>query len=156
MNNLLLNGEVKTDSSDEELRDKILQLRHELQVGEREREKLWGQVQRLEAALIRVRRQLQPLYTALSTLFGDLPESNEPEERQPRHSTEGVWGKWKQKLPGKPAEIIQALLEHGEMSVAQIRVAAHCGQQTVYDVTSKLNKLGLLNKNGGKYSLKQL
>lgn len=72
----------------------------------------------------------------------------------PKHS--GIWEKWKAQLPGKRAEAIQALLDHGELTIPQLRVAIHCGQQTAYDVTSALNKLGLINKNGGKYSLKKL
>lgn len=35
-------------------------------------------------------------------------------------------------------------------------VARRLYRETVYDVTSALFRLGLLNKNGGKYSLKQL
>ena len=60
------------------------------------------------------------------------------------------------KLGGKQAEFIQALLEHGEMSAIQLKIATRSGQQTVYDTIHKLNKLGLINKNGGKFSLKEL
>ena len=67
-----------------------------------------------------------------------------------------VWKSWQEKMPGFPAKFIEVLLEHGEMTVPQLKIAAHCGSNTVYGVISKLHGLGLINKNGGKYSLKEL
>jgi hypothetical protein len=46
---------------------------------------------------------------------------------------------------------------HGELTHTQLRI--HIGtsrMQTVYDAVSKLNKAALLNKNGDKFSLKEL
>jgi hypothetical protein len=112
----------------------------------------------VEAGARELRRVLTPLYRALQAVFGEIDAMGIGDVQQSEVGAKatGVWKSWQQKLPGMPAKFIEVLLEHGEMSVAQIRVAAHCGQQTVYDVTSKLHKLGLLNKNGGKYSLKEL
>jgi hypothetical protein len=104
-----------------------------------------------------LRRQLSPLYRALQAVFGELDVfADEGPTPAASPKVSAVWESWKQKLPGKKAEVIQALLDHGEMTIPQLRVATHSGQQTVYDVTSALFRLGLLNKNGGKYSLKQL
>lgn len=120
---------------------------------------LHGSEVRCERAVRNLRRYLQPLYAALQAVFGEM-DSAFPDDESPslRVNTKAasVWESWKQKLGGKKSEVIQALLDHGEMNVAQLRVATHSGQQTVYDVTSALFRLGLLNKNGGRYSLKQL
>jgi len=105
-----------------------------------------------------LRRQLMPMYRALQALFGELdavaPEGI-PEAGNPKVAA--VWQSWITKLPGKRAEIIKALLEHGEMTVAQLRVATHSGTQTIYENVSKLRALGLIVNTGqGRYSLKSL
>ena len=69
-----------------------------------------------------------------------------------------VWEDWKKKLGATAAsKIIDILLLHGQLDQTQIRI--HLGtsrMQTVYDAVSKLNKAGIINKNGGKISLKEL
>jgi hypothetical protein len=120
-------------------------------------------------ALAALRRQLQPLYRALQGVFGeldavDLPDAGPGDAPQARAAGAGdsrvsaVWESWRQKLGAgsAAARMITALEEHGELSVAQMKVAGKMASQTVYDAASKLSKLGLINKNGGKYSLKQL
>ena len=52
--------------------------------------------------------------------------------------------------------MISALLDHGSMTAQQLRVAMQCGNQSVYDTATRLNKLGLLAKDGSRYSLKEL
>lgn len=146
----------------EQLRERVSELENELEQERLHAREAIKAVRNQSTAatrlLARMRSQFEPWHSMLSGLFSDLDAAGiagEESASTPRQAS-GVWESWKQKLPGKPAEIIQSLQEHGELSVAQIRVAAHCGQQTVYDVTSKLHKLGLINKNGGKYSLKEL
>ena len=149
----MLEGQVAVDNRDEiisslrqenrRLSDEVLEVRRELREA--------------HAAVAALRTQLHPLYRALQAVFGEMEHvaaGEIPAPNNPRVSA--VWESWKQKLGGMSAKFIDALLLHGEMSVAQLRVAMQCRQQTVYDVSSKLGKLGLLNKNGGKYSLKQL
>lgn len=105
-----------------------------------------------------LRKQLTPLYRALQAVFGEfdaLGVSADDEAGVPRkHSA--IWDSWKEKMPGMPARFIQVLLEHGDMNAAQLRIAAKCGNQTVYDTIHKLNKAGLIEKNGGRFSLKKL
>jgi hypothetical protein len=108
-----------------------------------------------------LRRQLLPLFQALRAVFGEIdtiapPESDQSGAAPQSDKKRAVWESWKQKLGGKPAELIDALLDHREMSAVQLRVALKCHIQTVYDTTAKLQKLGLVNKKGGKYSLKEL
>jgi predicted transcriptional regulator len=52
-------------------------------------------------------------------------------------------------------KVIDALLAHSELNTAQLKVAAGIGSRTVSDSIFKLNKLGLITKNGGRFSLKQ-
>jgi len=156
----LLEGEVERQPGPDErdliirgLRDHIRELEESL----RTERKLTAVA---EDGLRELRHVLKPLYSGLQKVFGEfdamgISDSQNGAERLPAEHSK-VWKSWMDKLPGMPAKFIEVMLEHGEMSVAQIRVAAHCGQQTVYDVASKLHKLGLLNKNGGKYSLKEL
>jgi hypothetical protein len=105
-------------------------------------------------AVSEVKNILSPLYQSLCVLFGVMNEvsSSAPINDKKR----AIWESWKQKLPGKRAEFIQALLDHGEMTSAQLKVATHSGTSTVPQIIHELNKLGLIQKNGGRYSLKEL
>ena len=130
------------------LRDEIADLREQLR-----RNKVLEEHE--QRTLIRM--TLSPLHTALTHLFeqidtagvrtisGDGPQKNS-----------AAWESWKQKLGGKVAEAIDVLLLHGEMNAAQLRIHLRCATNYVFQVISKLHKAGLINKNGGKISLKQL
>lgn len=145
----LLTGNV--DTRDEDIRSLNDQVEYLTTALEKERQK----GRKNEQAILHLRRILLPLFQSLQMVFDVIPDGQGVGADVPPQESR-VWESWKSKLGGTAAKIIEALLEHGEMSVAQIRVACHCGQQTVYDVTSKMNKLGLINKNGGRYSLKKL
>jgi Mg2+ and Co2+ transporter CorA len=109
-----------------------------------------------------LRQQLRPLHLALRAVFGELdviPISDAGRAASPAahdSRTLAVWESWQKKLPGLPAKFIGALLEHGQMNPAQLRVAMQCRKNGVYETATKLNKLGLLDKNGSMYSLKEL
>jgi len=161
---LMLEGKV-IDPLEERLRDmaRLRELERENDRLRTENAKLRLDVEEAMRAGIRavsnLRKTLTPLYSSLQVLFGEMEAvagsetASEPRigERQSK-----VWESWKQKLGGMSARFIQALLDHGEMNAAQLRVAMQCRQQTVYETASKMNKLGLINKNGGRYSLKEL
>lgn len=152
----LLEGTVDTRDADiEKLEDDNRDLRRQL----REANAAAAGAQRQSTRAVgELRRQLTPLYEALRAVFGEMDSVAPGEAEGPAvdGKKRGVWESWISKLGGKQAECIKALLEHGEMTVVQLRVATHSGQQTVYDATSKLNKLGLINKNNGRYSLREL
>lgn len=108
-----------------------------------------------------LRRQLSPLYRALQAVFGELDAAGIEDApvpsaagTTPRNSA--VWEAWKQRLPPAVGKVIDALLLHGDLNQAQIKVAAGLGTGTVSDAVYKLNKAGLINKNGGRVSLKAL
>ena len=113
---------------------------------------------RANAVVVReLRRQLTPLYQALQALFGELdaiPDSGAGTAAAPRN--QAVWDAWKKRLGGKPSELIDALLLHGDMDSSQIAIAIQCHRNSVPQIVYKLNKAGLLNKNGGRFSLKPL
>lgn len=116
----------------------------------------------IEAGARELRRTTLPLYRALQKVHGDLDamaisdDTSAPTAVMPAAKSD-AWSQWKQKLPGWPAKIIDALLAHGELSTAQLVVAAQCSRkQTIYDTMSKLGRLGLVRSVGGKYSLTDL
>lgn len=158
--NMMLEGNVDNrDHIIEQLQAEVAELNDQLVIAKAET----ARAQRASgAAVSNLRRQLAPLYQALQAVFGEMEAI--PDTGAPAGSTgtatnskvDAVWESWKRKLGGKAAVFIDVLREHGEMNVAQLRVAAQCGQQTVYDTIAKLHKVGLINKNGGRFSLKQL
>lgn len=110
-----------------------------------------------DRALGMLRKQLTPLYRALQAVFGELDAAgveDAPQNTSPRVSA--VWENWKAKLGGGPAKVIDALLLHREMNTQQLAIAIGCDRTTVPNYIHRLNKAGLLNKNGGRFSLKEL
>jgi hypothetical protein len=122
-------------------------------------------------ALTSLRQQLSPLYRALQRVFGELDAAGVPDAASPGPTAAGVpspgqaetdprikavWDSWKSRLSPACGKVIDALLLHGELNSVQLKVAARLGTSTVSDSISKLNKAGLVNKNGGRFSLKQL
>lgn len=117
----------------------------------------------IQSGVRELQRATLPLYRALQKVHGEidamgLEDAATSDATPPMTAVKsGAWDLWKQKLPGWPAKIIDALLRHGELGTAQLVVAAQCPRkQTIYDVTSKLSKLGLLRNVGGKYQLVEL
>ena len=115
----------------------------------------------MEQGVAELRTVLTPLYQGLCHIFGEIDrmgvESSSPGGAAPKSSA--AWDSWKQKLGpnSAAAKIIDILMIHGELTHTQLRI--HIGtsrMQTVYDAVSKLNKAALLNKNGDKFSLKEL
>ncbi len=112
-------------------------------------------------AIRALRKQLEPLFTSMKMIFGEISRVDAQQaggSPSPDAVFSGLSPKWemmKQKLGGRSAEFID-LLQHGEMNAAQLRAAAHCDIKTAYSVIKRMRDAGLLNKNGGKFSLKEL
>lgn len=106
-----------------------------------------------------LRRQLTPLYRAIQAVFGEM-DTIGVEDAAPASATNphvaAVWASWKSKFHGKPAAIIDALLVHREMNTTQIAIAIGSSRGNVPPMLTKLNKAGLLQKNGNMFSLKAL
>lgn len=111
-------------------------------------------------ALSALRRQLSPLYRALQQVFGELDTVGVDESADPVSAavnrTSPVWAAWKQRVSPSAGRVIDALMIHGELNIQSICVAATMGRNTVYTAIAELKKAGVLNKNGGRFSLKQL
>jgi len=144
-----------------ELRRQIRELEQDLMGANHQIQALERENSLMRNAMTVLRRKLDPFRVVIAAIFGELDVipvdeavmvSAPPVDDRKR----AVWESWKQKLGGKPADLIDALLVHGEMNAVQLRVAMRCHINSVYEATAKLQKMGLLNKSGGKYSLKQL
>jgi hypothetical protein len=141
----------------------------------RENESLKAQIRELKVDLMReqerssealagaqsLRTALQPLYNALQHVFGDLDSmgvgtapSVESSVSKPRASA--AWESWKEKLGGQAAKAIDALLLHGALTQTQLGIHIGCAKGSVPGIVYQLNKASLINKNGGKISLKEL
>lgn len=136
------------------LREQLRQTREEL-TSERSK---GGQIERGAQAL---RTALTPLYGALQHIFGETDAmgiSGSPAQNSPSMDSRkaAVWESWKQRLPGIPSRFIDALMLHGELTQDQLRIHAQCARGSVADAVSKLWKAGIINKNGGRVSLKEL
>lgn len=137
----------------ESLRDQIRELKIKLV-------RMEEQTSGVEEGVSRIKSALSPLYTGLQQIFGDIEamaiqeQPSSPESPAPRNKA--VWDSWKHKLGGKTGDAIDILHLHGAMNAVQLRMHLKCGKDYVYQVVHQLNKAGLINKNGGKISLKEL
>ena len=156
---LTIEGQVE-DPEVESLRAEVRSLRSELV---RVRADATRASQESTRALALLRKQLTPLYRALQAVFGEIDAAGVGEgvgeetgnrSENPRVST--VWQSWKSCLGGRKAQVIDALLVHGEMNTTQLAIAIGCNRNTIPNLIFELNKAGLLNKNAGRFSLKQL
>ena len=152
-------GEDRPDRLERLQRDNQ-RLEEQLAEAQTELTRLRGDNAKAIAAISYLQGQLLPLYNGLRAIWGQIdlvvgPDpSATPSVAQPRSNQK--WEKWKKDLPGRPAEFIDLLLLHEEMSVKQFMAAAHCGKDTVYTVMSKLGKAGLVSNSGGKYRLRDI
>ncbi len=157
-----LSGEVQSDEVTRLLRE-IKGLEQEL-ADSRDAESAARQASKDAVQAVRaLRKQLQPFYDAMRILFGEIDrvsadsiaEDSNGHSSSPRSSA--VWESWIQRLGGKKAQFIRAMLDHGHpMTSEQLRVATHTGRSTVPQIIHQLNVLGLINKNSGRFSLKEL
>jgi type II secretory pathway component PulJ len=110
-----------------------------------------------------LRQVLNPLYTGLRQIYGHMEGIPGPQGSAGSTGSSSisdakrqVWQEWIQKLPGARANFISALLTHKEMNAKQLRVVMKCRIETVYDAAKALYKLGLIEKRGTNYALKDL
>jgi hypothetical protein len=143
-----------------ELERENAQLRDELEIARSEAEA----GKRQARAVANLRKQLGPLYRALQMVFGEIEavSSDEPTatasapQAAPSDRVAKIWESWKARFPGKAAAIIDALLLQPGMNQSQLAIAVGCHRASVPDLVYKLNKAGLLRKEGNNYFLKNL
>ncbi len=156
----LLEGEVTEDPQEElaALHDELRAVRAELAIAKRETQQAREEARRALGAL---RRQLTPLYRALQAVFGELDAAGPVEEEPTMHSAlpprvAAVWASWKAKVGAGPANVIDALLLHGDLNTQQLALAIGVDRTTVPNYIHRLHAAGLINKNAGRFSLKVL
>lgn len=154
------------DKEIEQLKLKLRQAERDASDAERAAERAREDAYR---ALSMLRKQLGPLYRALQAVFGELDAAGiadvEPASTSSPRASDGitgadprtaaVWASWKDKL-GAAGKLIDALLLHKEMNTQQLAIATGLHRTTIPKHIHTLNKAGLLNKNGGRFSLKPL
>lgn len=166
MSQLVLEGQVDNSSKEiQRLEDEVARLQDELRKARTAALDREHEARKAVAAMFALREALGPIYRGLQGVFGELAIVEEvfPASASGTRTTtaeaprvSAVWDTWINKLGGLRANFIKALLEHGEMTVEQLRVTCHCSKQSVYNNTDNLYKLGLVNRNNGRYSLKQI
>lgn len=152
----LIEGAIMPDmdvEGDDSAREEIRELREQLRDARRETEIVRRDSDR---AMKELRRQLGPLYKALQMVFGELDAAGVDEAPTASGSSRAQWDEWKTRLGPSCAKVIDALILGGEMTVKGIMASAKMGPNTVYQATSKMGQVGILTKNGGKFSLKKL
>ena len=109
----------------------------------------------LQRIIWKVQESLAPQYRAMQELFNDMGEAS---SNGSRHANAEIWEPWKVKLGKRPAQMIDALLERGELTRTQLATLTgqSPGSGSYANNLSQLNKNGLLEKNGDKLSLAKL
>jgi len=134
------------------LRSQLAEVREELRQERVKSKQAQEGVQELQETLT-------PLYRGLAKIFGEIADiglSNEQASSSPQSNHSAVWEAWKSRL-GKPcAKIIEALQLHRTMNQTQIAIATGISRGNVPTYIFRINKAGLINKNGREYSLKEL
>lgn len=159
----LLEGEVVDNPQADELqrlRDSLSHLTRELSSALEENERLKKRLAIADAPVARLRERLEPFYTLLQAIYGDIEEIG-PSEGAAGNGTSAnvhspIWNSWKNKLGPQCAKVIDVLLTHREMNTTQLAIAVGTRRQNIPNLIYKLNQAGLINKNGGRFSLKDL
>jgi hypothetical protein len=112
----------------------------------------------IERGAQELRKALNPLYSALRHIYGEIEEMGVGQAAEPGVAPRvaAVWQSWKAKLGAAPAKAIEILMLHGAMTQGQLRLQMRCAHSTCSNAVTALNKAGLIDKSGGKISLKQL
>jgi hypothetical protein len=100
--------------------------------------------------------RFRQLHEVLGAMLGEANSVSSQSVNTKMPQSRGVWESWINKLGGRRADIIRALLEHGAMTGTQIRISAHIPEGSLGSTIHDLKKLGLISKNGQHYSLKEL
>lgn len=118
----------------------------------------------MQTGVVKLRTILSPLYQALGMVFGEVEmmgvsgsaESSAQSESTSDPRTKAVWDSWKAKLPSGEGKAIDALLLHGTMTTAQLRIHIGCASRTAQNIVVSLKSKGLIVRDGPQISLKEL
>lgn len=161
----LLEGDVIDMPSADDGDARIRKLESDLRTARLETQQARNELETAQESLRVLRQTLMPLHRALKAVFGEIEiavgEDAPPAQASvaPSNSTavNPVWEEWKQRLGGAPAKIITALQKHKDADTTQLCILIGTSRrQTVHDAISTLNKAGLISKNDGRFSLREL
>lgn len=152
---IVRDGIVDDRDQIEAMQDTIARLRRELAAERQERARDKAASSRALSAL---RTQLTPLYRALQGVFGKMESAGieDGSAPLPDSRTGAIWQSWKTRLGPQCGKIIDALLLQPDMNTTQLAIAIGTHRNNITNLIFKLNKAGLLNKSGGRFSLKSL
>lgn len=164
MSQLALDGQVDNrDEVIEKLRSENRRMSEELRLAKLALETVKSETGAVMEGVNELRNLLTPLYRGLRLTFGEmdaLPTSTPTANGSHAVSNPklAIWQKWIDKFGAASlnARFIMALLEHGQMTATQIRVVMQCATNSVFNTATRLKGLGLIEKSGGKYSLREL
>jgi hypothetical protein len=147
-----LTGRIQNPPNPADQAKRIEELEEELAASQEE-------VEELREATLRLAKLLTPVYRALQAAIGGddvrITQDVQVDVASGDRSSE-FWDKWKQKLGGKSAEIIDVLIGHPGMTTQSVRIAANCGFSTASTLLNKLKDMNLVRKYGGRWVLKSL
>lgn len=144
---------------DNHLHQEVLDLRRQIKELDEEVRERDRRIAKLEKGVDTLQHALAPTFRGMQMIFGvfeDLginPEDAYSQTAAPKGDA-SFWDLQKRRFPGKPSEIIDLLLERS-MNTSQIAAAGRMDPRTVTKTIYILNKAGLVEKNGGMFSLKQ-
>lgn len=143
-----------------DLREQLAQMTAERDAAIAERDEALAVARTTAAAAGRLRKSLTPVYDALRGLFGDLDDAIDVDGNaeavaagSAASATSSTLDVWKRKFPGRPADIIDALVLRGTANVTQLAAICKCGKDAIYTGVAKLKAAGVITKNGGQFSL---
>ena len=137
------------------LGDQVLSLRRELEDALSDKERLERTVRNLQTTLGPIHRALSILFGEMELAVGEAPAGNAGMNASAANNGDPRWESYKDRFPGVPAKIIDALLTHGEMKVSHLIKFVGAAHGTVYNAGDKLQGAGAITRNGGIWSLKR-
>lgn len=140
----------------EKLEDQVRSLRHEVDDLHRQRDRLFRSIENLRTILGPVYRGLRVIFGEIELAVGEEPTLGGSANGAPSPSTgDPRWQNFKTSFPGVGAEIIDALLIHGEMKMTNLSKLLKRHYNTVQFHAAKLKGAGAITSAGGLLSLKR-
>ena len=163
---LLLEGTAEADSSGasdyrkevQRLEDEVRSLRRDIEDCQLGKARLVRTIENLRSILSPLHRGLRVLFGEIELAVGEAPDPNTPNgavPAAPNQPADPRWQNFKASFPGRGAEIIDALMIHGEMRIQHLATLLHCDPRTVGQHAAKLRNAGAITQVQGVLSLKR-
>lgn len=160
-----LEGNAQVDNRDQEI-DRLTRVNRQLDEALRQVRLELAQANQDKTAAVNairaLRRVLDGPYNALRAVYGEIEilGMDEPQSSsqvpQPGSGAPTRWTALMAKLGGNKAAFIQAIIDFGPSTSTGIMAAMGIKRkQTVYDTAFELTRLGVIEKRGENYALKE-